>query len=79
MIQTPLMVINNLDIFWPLACPNKAHAKLVVNANAVLPGTIMFQCLQSITRDYQVGHEDRQEHLPIQAAQVFVVPQTQCS
>jgi len=48
MIQTPLMVINNLDIFWPLARPNKAHAKLIVNANAVLPGAIMFQCLQSI-------------------------------
>ena len=43
------MVINNFDICCPLARPHKAHAKRVVNANAVLSGTIMFQCLQSIT------------------------------
>ena len=43
------MVINNLDIFWSLYCPHKAHAKLIVNADAVLSGAIAFQRLQSIT------------------------------
>lgn len=43
------MVINNLDIFWSIGRPHKAHAKLIVNADAVLSGTIMFQCLQPIT------------------------------
>ena len=44
------MVINNLDIFWTLGCPYKAHAKLIVNADAMLPGAITFQKLQVITR-----------------------------
>ena len=49
------MVINNLDICRPLARPHKAHAKLAVNADAVLSGTIMFQCLQPITgRDTKI-------------------------
>ena len=43
------MVINNLDIFWSLTGPHKAHAKLIVNADAVLPGAITFQRLQPIT------------------------------
>jgi len=46
------MVINNLDIFWPLAGPYKAHPKLIVYANAVLSGAIMFQCFQPITGGY---------------------------
>jgi len=43
------MVINNLDIFWSLDCPYKAHAKLIVNADAVLSGPITLQHLQAIT------------------------------
>ncbi len=46
------MVINNLDIFWTLASPYKAHPKLIVYANAVLSGAIVFQCFQSITGRY---------------------------
>ena len=42
------MVINNLDIFWPIWRPHKAHAKLIVDADAVLSGTITFQRLQPI-------------------------------
>ena len=43
------MVINNLDIFWSLGRPHKAHAKLIVNADAVLSSAITFQRLQAIT------------------------------
>jgi hypothetical protein len=46
------MVINNLNIFWPLASPYKAHPELIVYTNAVLSGAIMFQCFQSITGGY---------------------------
>lgn len=44
------MAINNLDIFWSIGRPHKAHAKLIVDADAVLSGAIMFQRLQPITR-----------------------------
>ena len=46
------MVINNLDIYWPFACPYKAHPKLIVYANAMLSGAIVFQCFQSIAGGY---------------------------
>lgn len=42
------MVINNFDIFWPVCRPHKAHAKLIVDADAVLSGAIMFQRLQPV-------------------------------
>lgn len=42
------MVINNFDIFWPVGRPHKAHAKLIVDADAVLSGAIMFQRLQPV-------------------------------
>ena len=44
------MVINNLYIFRPIRCPYKAHSKLIVNAYAVLSGSISFQGFQAITR-----------------------------
>ena len=44
------MVINNLYIFWSIRRPHKAHSKLIVNADAVLTGSISFQGFQAITR-----------------------------
>jgi hypothetical protein len=46
------MVVNNLDIFWPIACPHKAYAKLIVNADTVLSNTTVFQCLQPVAGWY---------------------------
>ena len=46
------MVVHNLDILRPFARPHKAHAKLIVNADAVLPGTITFQRFQPIAGRY---------------------------
>jgi len=43
------MVINNLDILRSIGRPHKAHAKLIIYADAVLSGAIMFQRLQPIT------------------------------
>jgi hypothetical protein len=46
------MVINNLDACWPLTRPYEAHLKLIIYADAVLSGAIMFQCFQSIAGGY---------------------------
>lgn len=43
------MVINNLDIYRSIGRPHEAHAKLVIDADAVLSGTTTFQRLQAIT------------------------------
>jgi hypothetical protein len=50
--MTPSMVINNLDIFWSIGRPNKAHAKLIINADAMLSRAIMFQCPQPVAGGY---------------------------
>ena len=42
------MVINDFHVFRAFHSPNKAHAPLIVDANAVLPLAISFQRFQLI-------------------------------
>jgi hypothetical protein len=44
------MVIHNLNVHRTLFRPHEAHAVLVVNAYAVLPGAVSFQCFEPIAR-----------------------------
>jgi len=44
------MVIDNFNIFCAGIRPEKAHPKLLVHANTVLPGAISLQQLESISR-----------------------------
>lgn len=48
--QIPLVVIHNLNVLRALWSPNKAHAPLIVDANAVLTLASSFQHLQLIAR-----------------------------
>ena len=49
------MVIDDLDIFRASSRPAEAHPKLVVQANAVLPGPISLELFKVITwRNTQV-------------------------
>jgi hypothetical protein len=47
-----LVVVRNLDVerFSPLVGPLKAYAPLIVDPNTVLPLSITFECLESISR-----------------------------
>src|SRR5262245_50715114 len=50
-----LVVINDLDILWTIRCPAKAHAKLIIDPNAVQGGEFALQRLQSVAgRDSKV-------------------------
>jgi hypothetical protein len=44
------MVVNYLDIFSISINPTETNAKLIVNANAMLTGTVPFQQFQMIPR-----------------------------
>ena len=46
------MVIHDLNVFGAFCCPPKAHAKLVIYANAVLSGAIAFKGFQPVSRRY---------------------------
>jgi hypothetical protein len=46
------VVIHNLDIFCSRLGPTEADTTLVVDTNAVLTGTITFECFQSISGWY---------------------------
>src|ERR1035438_351816 len=47
---SPSMVVDNLNVPRTLRCPKKAHTKLVVDANAILPGAPALQRFQSVAR-----------------------------
>jgi hypothetical protein len=50
-----LVVVGDLDIVRVAVLPPKADAPLIVDVNAVLPGSIPFELLQAIARrDAQV-------------------------
>jgi hypothetical protein len=42
------MIINNLDIFRYSIPPAEADSPLIINENAVLTGTVAFECLKVI-------------------------------
>lgn len=44
------MVVDDLDAFRTGGCPAEAYAELVVHANRVLPASVAFERLQSVTR-----------------------------
>ena len=44
------MVVNYLNSTRAISCPYKTDAPLIVNANAVLPFSIVFQCFEPIGR-----------------------------
>jgi len=46
------VVVNYFNIFWTFTCPPKAHAKLIIDANAVPPSQIAPQGLQSVSGGY---------------------------
>jgi len=47
---SPSVVVHNLNVYRTAFRPAEAHAKLVVHADAVLPGTATFQRLQTVAR-----------------------------
>jgi len=59
------MIVHDLDVFSPLIRPTKAEAKLIVNADAVLTSTVLFQGFQSIARrNPQIAELTRDLQLP---------------
>ena len=46
------MVIHDFHILGAFCRPPKAHAKLVIYANAVLSGAIAFECFEPVSRRY---------------------------
>lgn len=42
------MVVNDLDVFWPIWRPAKADPPLIVHADAMLALAVALQCLQPI-------------------------------
>jgi len=44
------MVVNDLDVFRPCGGPPEANSPLVVDADAVLPGTVTRQSFQAVAR-----------------------------
>src|SRR3546814_14508882 len=42
------VVIDDLDVPRPIFIPDKADAPLIINADAVLPGSISLECFQSV-------------------------------
>ena len=46
----PSVVVDNLNIFRAMSCPDKAHAELIIDADAVLTFSISAQGLQSVAR-----------------------------
>jgi hypothetical protein len=48
--QQSLMVVHNLYMMRSVFSPNEAYSELVINTDAVLTGSITFQCLESISR-----------------------------
>jgi len=58
------VIVNDLDLLWPSIGPHEADPPLVVDSDAVLPGSIAFQRLKPITgRDSQVVKNGRGSHL----------------
>jgi len=43
------MVIHDLNIFCSRFLPTKTDAPLIVNTNAVLAGTVAFECFKAIS------------------------------
>jgi hypothetical protein len=59
------MVIHNLDILSTSTRPAEAHAELIINAYAVLAGTIASQGFQSVARRHtEVFQSPRDLELP---------------
>jgi hypothetical protein len=42
------VVINNLDVFRTAGGPDKTHAPLIIDTNAVLTLSVILQCFKSI-------------------------------
>ena len=42
------MVVNDLDRIGAILCPNKTDSPLIVDADAVLPFTIVLQCFEPV-------------------------------
>jgi hypothetical protein len=59
------MIIHDLDIFGTGFRPSKADSPLIVDSDAVLPGAITLQSLQTISRrNSQVIQTSRNFELP---------------
>jgi len=59
------MIVDYLNIFCPIGRPYEADAKLIVDADAVLPGTIAPERFESISRrDTQILQRVRNFKLP---------------
>ena len=67
------MVVNDLDVMRITVVPAETHTPLLVDANAVLPGSLAFQLLQPIARGNSDivellrrvdGNEFSQHHAP---------------
>ena len=44
------MIVHDLDLMGAVALPHKAHSPLVVDADAVLAFSVIFQCFQMVAR-----------------------------
>jgi hypothetical protein len=42
------MIINNLNLIWPLVYPNKTDAVLIINADAILSSPVAPEGLQMV-------------------------------
>jgi 8-oxo-dGTP diphosphatase len=62
------VVINDFDLVTVAGIPNETNAPLLIDADAELPGTIRFQCLQPVTRGHpqltQFGGRVHLQELP---------------
>jgi hypothetical protein len=70
------VVIHDFNPMRPAVLPNKTHPPLIVDSDAVLTATVVFQCLQLVTgRDSQTGQLGRcmqlQQLAPGHALDIF--------
>ena len=54
-ISARLVIVHDLNVRGAFGCPPEAHAELVIDADAMQPGKITFECLQPVAwRDAQI-------------------------
>jgi hypothetical protein len=59
------VVIHDFDIFDAGVRPTETHTELIIDADAMLPRTISFQCFQSVSwRHPQIVQSARDLQLP---------------
>ena len=73
------MIVNDFNVRWTFYRPNKAHAPLIVDADAVLPFAISLQRFELISRRNTQIFQDRRPVKLFQFAKgdpLYVYPST---